>query len=323
MNYKEDINELLARYFAKEELTGTQQKVLDEWISANAEEFERMRKLMEAPVKVPDKTDFDAEQAWRKVEAKLENKSFWLGVRPHIVTVISVAACVLFAVAMATTYFLHKQEEKDFIKYANVGLRLKQFMLPDSSEVILYPNATLAFNQADKEQGRIARLKGKAFFRVKRLHGIPFKVETERLDVEVLGTSFLVNATDTEQNGVFVKTGRVRVSDNEDNVVIVANEKVELEQGKLKVGVIDNPQQLFGQDKLMMIFDNAPIQQVVKEIEQKTGIRIDLDKGLEKNLVTTRIDSDNGMEIVRELAFLCGCSYEMVEEGTHYRLYNE
>lgn len=29
------------------------------------------------------------------------------------------------------------------------------------------------------------------------------------------------------------------------------------------------------------------------------------------------------MEIVRELAFLCGCSYEMVEEGTHYRLYNE
>lgn len=204
-----------------------------------------------------------------------------------------------------------------------MGLRLKQFMLPDSSEVILYPNATLAFNQADKEQGRIARLKGKAFFRVKRLHGIPFKVETERLDVEVLGTSFLVNATDTEQNGVFVKTGRVRVSDNEDNVVIVANEKVELEQGKLKVGVIDNPQQLFGQDKLMMIFDNAPIQQVVKEIEQKTGIRIDLDKGLEKNLVTTRIDSDNGMEIVRELAFLCGCSYEMVEEGTHYRLYNE
>ena len=106
-------------------------------------------------------------------------------------------------------------------------------------------------------------------------------------------------------------------------MVIVANEKVELEQGKLKVGVIDNPQQLFGQDKLMMIFDNAPIQQVVKEIEQKTGIRIDLDKGLEKNLITTRIDSDNGMEIVRELAFLCGCSYEMVEEGTHYRLYNE
>ena len=51
MNCKEDINELLARYFAKEELTGTQQKVLDEWISANAEEFERMRKLMEAPTR--------------------------------------------------------------------------------------------------------------------------------------------------------------------------------------------------------------------------------------------------------------------------------
>ena len=35
MDCREDINELLARYFAKEELTGAQQQVLDEWISAN------------------------------------------------------------------------------------------------------------------------------------------------------------------------------------------------------------------------------------------------------------------------------------------------
>lgn len=322
MDCKEDINELLARYFAKEELTGTQQKVLDEWISANAEEFERMQRLMKAPVKMPDKMDFDAEQAWRKVEARLENKSFWLGVRPHIAMVISVAACVLFVVAMATTYFLHSQED-DFKEYANVGTRLKQVLLPDSSEVILYPEATLAFTPSDKEKGRIARLTGKAFFRVKRMHGMPFRVETGLLDVEVLGTSFLVNATDVKKSGVFVKTGRVRVSDRENDVVIVANEKVELKEGKLKVGVIDNPQQLFGQDKLMMIFDNTPIPEVVKEIEQKTGIRIELDKGLEKNLVTTRMDSENATEIVRELAFLCGCSYETLEEGTRYRLYNE
>lgn len=46
-------------------------------------------------------------------------------------------------------------------------------------------------------------------------------------------------------------------------------------------------------------------------------------KGLEKNLVTTRIDPANGEDIVRELAFLCGCKYETLEEDSHYRLYNE
>ena len=181
----------------------------------------------------------------------------------------------------------------------------------------------MKFAQADKDMERVVRLKGKAFFRVRKLHGLTFRVETEQLDVEVLGTSFLVDAADSQQPGVFVKTGRVRVSDDENEVVIIANEKVELKHGELEVGIIDNPQQYFGQDKLMMIFDNAPISDVVKEIEQKTGIRIELGKGLEKNLVTTRIDHANGEDIVRELAFLCGCKYETLEEDSHYRLYNE
>lgn len=84
MDCKEDINELLARYFAKEELTGAQQQVLDEWISANREEFERMQRVVEAPVKKPEPAEFNAEAAWEKVESRLENKSFWLGIRPHI-----------------------------------------------------------------------------------------------------------------------------------------------------------------------------------------------------------------------------------------------
>ena len=70
MDCKEDINELLARYFAKEELTGAQQQVLDEWISANRKEFERMQRVVEAPVKKPEPAEFNAEAAWEKVESR-------------------------------------------------------------------------------------------------------------------------------------------------------------------------------------------------------------------------------------------------------------
>ena len=323
MDCKEDINGLLARHFAKEKLTGAQQRVLDEWISANREEFERMQKVVKAPVKSPETADFDTEQAWEKVESRLKNKSFRLVIKPHIGMVISAAACVLFVVALATGFFMHNLEDDSYMKYANTGTKLKKVWLPDSSEVILYPNAAVTYMQADQEQERIARLEGKAFFKVRKLHGLTFRVETEQLDVEVLGTSFLVDVADSQQPGVFVKTGRVRVSDDENEVVIIANEKVELKHGELEVGVINDPQQYFGQDKLMMIFDNAPISEVVKEVELKTGIRIELGKGLEKNLVTTRIDHANGEDIVRELAFLCGCRYETLEEDSHYRLYNE
>ena len=45
MNYKEDIDKLLARYFAGEPLSLVQQKELDTWIAAHRQEFEQMHKL--------------------------------------------------------------------------------------------------------------------------------------------------------------------------------------------------------------------------------------------------------------------------------------
>lgn len=58
------------------------------------------------------------------------------------------------------------------------------------------------------------------------MHGIPFKVETDLLKVEVLGTSFLVDVAHRDKAGVFVKTGKVRVKEaSAGEVVIEANEK--------------------------------------------------------------------------------------------------
>ena len=193
---------------------------------------------------------------------------------------------------------------------------------PDSSEVILYPEATLSYYFSDKEKGRMTTLKGKAFFQVKKMHGIPFRVKTDFLDVEVLGTSFLVDVAQKEKAEVFVKTGKVRVESAEHEVVIQANEKAELKGGILKADTILCPQDVFGVDDSVLIFEQAPIMEVVKVIREKTGIQIDLAEGLEKNLITTRINS-NEPDIAGELAFLCGCKCETLVKGKHYRLYEK
>ena len=41
MNSKTDINELLAKHFANERLTASQQEELNEWISAHRDEYRR------------------------------------------------------------------------------------------------------------------------------------------------------------------------------------------------------------------------------------------------------------------------------------------
>lgn len=322
MNSKTDINELLARHFANERLTASQQEELNEWMSAHRDEYRRLQKLIGASVGKPQGISFDAERAWQKVEARLEERpSKVIPFRRKMLFWTSVAASLLIVLAVSVFYFF-SASDKEMVRYANAGPTEQHCLLPDSSEVILYPDAVVAYQHTDK--GRLARLEGKAFFQVKRkMHGVPFKVETSLLKVEVLGTSFLVDAAGKEQAAVFVKSGKVRVRTDESGAVLEANEKAEWKDGRLEVGVIEDPQALFGEAPVILVFSATPLPDVVREIEQKTGVRIELEAGLEKNLITTRIESESAQDMVEELAFLCGCKYKTLTEGKHYRLYEE
>lgn len=322
MNSKTDINELLAKHFANERLTASQQEELNEWISAHRDEYRRLQKLIGASVGKPQGISFDAEQAWQKVEAQLEERSQKvIPFRRKMLFWTSMAASLLIVLAVSVFYFSSASDE-EMVRYANVGRTEQHCLLPDSSEVILYPEAVVTYQHTDK--GRLARLEGKAFFQVKRkIHGVPFKVETNLLKVEVLGTSFLVDATSKKQAAVFVKSGKVRVKTDESGAVLEANEKAEWKDGRLEVGIIEDPQALFGEAPVVLVFSATPLPDVVRDIEKKTGVRIELEAGLEKNLITTRIESESAQDMVEELAFLCGCKYKTLTEGKHYRLYEE
>lgn len=322
MNGNEDINGLLARHFAHEGLTPRQQSMLDSWIKANEEEYARLKRLMETPVATPDPAAFDAGAAWRKVEARIGGASLLRGMRHKALLIVSVAAALLLIVVLALPY-LSGGRGSDVMQYANSGTVEQHIVLPDSSEVMLYPGATLAYSDKGADKVRTARLKGKAFFKVRKQHGASFKVETDVMNVVVMGTSFLVDAKGGGHAAVYVKTGRVKVTTGRASVVIETNEKAELINGRLRTGVIGSPATRFGDDDtdVSMVFSNEPVAKVVKEIESNTGIRIDLGAGVEDNFITTRIDGADGDEIVKELAFVCGCQYKTLVAGKHYILY--
>lgn len=322
MNSKTDINELLARHFANERLTASQQEELNEWMATHRAEYVRLQKLTGAFATKQPGLHFDAERAWQRMEPRLEERRpLTIPFRRRMLLFASVAASLLIVLAVSVFYF-SSAPDQDVVRYANAGHVEQHCLLPDSSEVVLYPKAVLTYRHTD--QGRLAHLEGKAFFHVKRkIHGVPFKVETDLLQVEVLGTSFLVDVARKEQAGVFVKSGKVRVQTDEDGAVIEANEQVEWKDGRLQAGVIENPQALFGDEPVVMTFSQTPVGEVVREIEARTGIRIEVETGLEKNLVTTRMEGESARDMVEELAFLCGCKYKTLTEGKHYLLYEE
>lgn len=316
---KEDIDRSLARHFADEVLTDTQNAELEKWIKENPEEYDNLKKLMAAACPADGEKFFDAEKAWAKVEPQLTEKVVKVDFRSKTRTYLSIAAS--FAVLVVITmFYLLGGEETNVMNYANNGTVKSEIILPDGSKVSLYPESRLAF--ADGKERKV-QLTGKAFFEVKKDNGRSFSVETDKLNVRVLGTSFLVDGTAGDGAGVFVRTGRVEVASDNDKVVITANEKAELKNGKLNVGVIEEPDIFFGDGDMFVILRDVPVKKAVAEIEKKTGVRIELGEGVEENRITTRIDIRNVESIAAEMAMVCGCNCDTVVPGKHYRLYYE
>lgn len=251
-----------------------------------------------------------------KYPPKLKDKTTETHRTRRFITFCSIAASLLLLLGTATVYLFRQPA----VRYENNGQTARSLLLPDSSEVILYPQTKLSFRCAPHHSERLAKLEGKAFFHVKRTDGKPFRVTTEEVEVEVLGTSFLVDATQTERTGVFVESGRVKVSAEDHDLVLHAHEKAELSDGNLQKGTIDDPASFFNRKKTKMVFNQTPLKDVIKEVEKQTGIRIELGRGVEENTVTTRIDPDNAEGIAAELAFLCGCKCDTLKRGKLYRL---
>lgn len=319
MKTNEDINRLLAKHFSQESLSANEQAELQAWIRSNADEYRRLKKWMDTPLGTDSLPDFNAEKAWNKIEGKLEEKpqnilSFkW----KKNYTKLAIAASAALILAIGILYNLNGTDTLQH--YANATHGIKHLVLPDSTEVTLYPNTRLTYGSGNTRE---VTMEGKAFFHVKKDRK-PFRITVPVLTIEVLGTSFLVDAQEQAKAEVFVKNGTVRVTTERQETTLTANEQVEVTNGTMKTGHIDNAEELFGETATVMTFTRTPLSEAVQEIEKHTGIHIELGKGFEQDAITTRLKLDNINNILKELVFICGCKCDTVEKGKHYRLYYE
>ena len=103
---------------------------------------------------------------------------------------------------------LHRMEWERIV--AEDTLRL--YTLPDGTEVILFPHASLSYpSQVYGLSDRKVETAGRAFFSVRRDVSRPFEVRGERMRVRVLGTRFLMDESREDTSGVYVLSGKVEV----------------------------------------------------------------------------------------------------------------
>jgi transmembrane sensor len=180
--------------------------------------------------------------------------------------------------------------------------------LSDGSQVTLNTGSSLKIQKKFRNDQRIVRLVGEAYFEVFPDPSRPFIVNTDKIEIKVLGTSFNVNAyKDKNEIEVVVNTGQVALT-KEGNIT----ERIILKSGNrgtfnksdqsLKLFVNEDPNFLSWKTR-QLIFEDTSLEEIILTINKiyHTNILI-IGDSLKKDRVTASFTDQSLDAILNVLA---------------------
>jgi transmembrane sensor len=274
------------------------------------EDLEKARDFILAArlVAYPQPTVAKTDAIWNNIQEATLSMPLKAGLQHWIRQ--AAAAVVLFAiVGGAWLYFSNYNREaiegKDALakEVKTEYQQRKQLTLPDGSKVTLNANTKIKVsdNWSDKHV-REVWLDGEAFFEVVKKQNTgaaKFIVHTPELNVEVLGTAFNVKAR-RGATEVVLQSGKVRLNKEKDanfkEIIMNPGERVRVVEDAPKPILTPKveTERVTAWTNGKIIFDNTPLSEVAKAIEDHFGYQVILeDKSLVTKLYTGELLTDS------------------------------
>lgn len=260
--------ELLYKYFVGE-ATPDEEKIIMDWADASPENYRSYLKERKWWNALLVNSDLITSPQVVKPKKKI---NLWM---------FTTAAA---SIALLFTLFQWFQpadlpEEKWQSVWVPPGQRA-QVTLEDGSTVWLNSRSTLTYPTAFTADKRIVKLNGEGFFEVQKNKKLPFIVETDKYNIEVLGTSFNVLAY--KNHDIFetsLLSGSILISSSETNpqkVILKPNQKVYETAGQLQTTQIDNPDHFRWREGLICL-DDERFEDLIKKFSLYFDIKITID----------------------------------------------
>lgn len=215
----------------------------------------------------------------------------------------AVAATVSGFLLLATILFLVLRT--DSTVYQTAYGETKSILLPDGSSVMLNANSSMSVkNNFDKQ--REVWLEGEAFFEVEKTKAdneyVKFVVHTNRLQVEVLGTSFNVQNW-KEKTQVVLKSGKVKLKSGDDEVLTMKpGELAEVlaENSSIQKKVV-NPEIYSSWTENRLLCNDTPLAQIGEVIQRRFGKQVLFEDDELKTLLVTGTLPLNELSLLTEI----------------------
>lgn len=283
--------EILIRRYLDGMASVEETKKLGKWVESSEENkanYQQIKNLLDITDTRNSKMKIDVDNAFDQVLNRIEEKPQG---KKWIKTMQKIAAILLIPTVIAGYFFGRTAERKmDAGKvayneiYASLGTRSK-VLLADGSRVWLNSGSKLRYPDKFTEKNRVVTLTGEAYFEVQSDVSRPFIVQTQHLNVRATGTSFNVQAVESDPEvNVSLLSGKVSVnkSDEPDKnlatlVNLIPNQRFtyDTKTGKSETFSGDLYEFIAWKDG-RLVFRNKPMSEVVKKISQHYNVEIEL-----------------------------------------------
>lgn len=209
---------------------------------------------------------------------------------------IRIAAAVIIPLLLLANLYLYQENtsllQQNFVVSTSEGEQVS-ISLPDGSQITLNENSSLSYNlSAYNSDHREVSFEGEGYFQVQKNPDVPFSVQAQGLEVQVLGTVFnLISRPLQSRAELSLEEGSVRFLSlkSGENVILSPNQKVvlDLTTGKVKVDKMSFGTDASAWKRGELVFRNVPFKDVLKKIEETYHVTIIME--------TTHVDYCNDL----------------------------
>jgi len=276
--------------------------ILDGWIASsekNADLFRQAKIIYDSLEVVKGKSEFDKDMAYDLFMKRIKTQDEYINnnnisnadhknekryTRKALAWISGIAASLALLIGLSFS-FINKSE-----KLANPGKVLVEappgqktkVYLPDGTLVWLNSGSSLIYYTDFNVENRNVQLQGEAFFDVSKNQQLAFDILTDGMKIEVLGTSFNVNAYGNEDHvTVSLLEGKVAVMNAVDNKLLSGlspQQKLVINKKTKKYELLSCDADMdgiwrYGQLKI----NNDPMSQVIAKMERWYGVNIQME----------------------------------------------
>lgn len=286
------------------ELSEEERARLDQWLAAspaNRESYEQLeRAWREGLADYLQYAEADENSAWDALQRKLGGRRVEAGAPRQAVRMpgmgpwLAVAALVVLLAGAGWYFFRNSYPDAE---YLTGGGETKDISLPDGTKMELAPATRLEVPVGYNQGGRTLRLvSGKASFAVVHNPERPFRVETDGVWVEDIGTKFIIEKT----------ADSVRVKVDEGRVAFLQTRTGQSRQ----LGAGDSLSVYTGADS--MRFNDTPVAEILAALERQSGRKIVLsDASLGGRKLTVHLDGESLENSLRTICASLNLEYTL------------